>query len=383
MRIRCLLSLLLLALSALAVAAPLVAAQAAAPLGLNVIAAEISTEVTPAQFRNRAPSGNSWGRQQQRQNLFNQQRQRATQQRALQQQRIVQRRQELLQKQQQLAQFRVQQRQAIEQRRLLLKTQQAQLRDRQLFTQQLDASRVAKEKTSSAATRNLTVALLATAGGVTPQLQERLNKLTALNDNNPRPAVAAGGGGHRGGGDGTDDGGANRPPRSPLTPIFNVAAPNTLKAKLAPHRNSGQTWGVDPALQSADRATGVLREGGYIRNPNSWRLTDILSDNGRIRINGQVANGQYMYVVTTSNEIAIGTRSGQAMPHPTLVGGVDPRVRAAGIVEIRGGRIYSVDNSSGHFKPDRGSLHSAREVFGALPAGAFHRDFQGYLPYDR
>lgn len=186
MRMRLPLSLLLFALSAIAVAGPLFAAQAAAPLALEALAGEISGEVTLAQFRNRTPpSGNSWGRQQQRQNLFNQQRQRATQQRAMQQQRIVQRRQEVLQRQQQLAQFRVQQRQVLEQRRQLLKTQQAQLRDQQLLRQRADADRTAKD-TSAAVNRRLTaVALLATAGGVTPHLQERLGKLST------RPAEPA------------------------------------------------------------------------------------------------------------------------------------------------------------------------------------------------
>ncbi len=69
------------------------------------------------------------------------------------------------------------------------------------------------------------------------------------------------------------------------------------------------------------------------------------------------------------------------MPHPTLIGGANPQVNAAGIVDIRGGRIFSVNNASGHFKPGDGSLNSAAEAFGQLPSGAFHKNFQGYLPY--
>ena len=89
-----------------------------------------------------------------------------------------------------------------------------------------------------------------------------------------------------------------------------------------------------------------------------------------------------MYVVDESGEIIIGTRSGQRMPHPTLVGGADPQVRAAGIVDIRGGRIYSVDNASGHFKPGAESLENAQNAFSQLPPGSFHKDFQGYRRFD-
>jgi hypothetical protein len=105
----------------------------------------------------------------------------------------------------------------------------------------------------------------------------------------------------------------------------------------------------------------------------------MVTDSGRI--GNKQMSGQFMYVVDDSGQIIIGTRAGQRMPHPTLVGGANPQVRAAGIVDIRGGRIYSVNNASGHFKPGAGSLTAAENAFGALPSRAFHRDFRGYLPY--
>jgi hypothetical protein len=43
-------------------------------------------------------------------------------------------------------------------------------------------------------------------------------------------------------------------------------------------------------------------------------------------------------------------------PHPTLLGGKDPQVQCAGIIVFRKGRILSVDNQSGHFRPDIKSL---------------------------
>ena len=88
-----------------------------------------------------------------------------------------------------------------------------------------------------------------------------------------------------------------------------------------------------------------------------------------------------MYAIDESGDIIIGTRGGQRMPHPTLIGGENPQVLGAGIVDIRGGRIYSVDNASGHFKPGPASLEAAQKAFGNLPPSVFRKDFQGYLPY--
>jgi hypothetical protein len=92
-------------------------------------------------------------------------------------------------------------------------------------------------------------------------------------------------------------------------------------------------------------------------------------------------SGQFMYVVDDGGNVIIGTRGGQRMPHPTLVGGPNPSAQATGIVDIRGGRIYSINNASGHFKPGAGSLEAAERAFSNLPAEAFHRNFQGYLPF--
>lgn len=94
-------------------------------------------------------------------------------------------------------------------------------------------------------------------------------------------------------------------------------------------------------------------------------------------------SGQYMYVVDSSGNIVIGTRAGQRMPHPTLIGGANPQVQAAGIVEIRGGQIYRIDNASGHFKPSNESLFAAEKAFGQLPSNTFSKNFQGYIPYNQ
>ncbi|QDV51351.1 Calx-beta domain protein [Gimesia fumaroli] len=140
-------------------------------------------------------------------------------------------------------------------------------------------------------------------------------------------------------------------------------------------------FGVDPATRAADETAGVLVNGHYIKNPTAKSLNSLLTDSGKI--GGKQMSGRYMYVIDDAGNITIGTRAGQRMPHPTLIGGANPQVRGAGIVDIRGGRIFSVDNVSGHFKPGAGSLDAARKAFGKLPDSAFHRNFEGYLPYSR
>jgi hypothetical protein len=157
--------------------------------------------------------------------------------------------------------------------------------------------------------------------------------------------------------------------------------PTTLLAGsgLVLGRGSGPLFSVDRSMFAADEAAGVRFGGSYIKNPTAQSLSDLVTESGRI--GGKQMNGQYMYVIDSSGDITIGTRGGQRMPHPTLIGGEDPLVLGAGIVDIRAGRIYSIDNASGHFKPGAGSLDAARDAFGRLPAKVFRPDFQGYLPY--
>ncbi|MCP4746059.1 MAG: hypothetical protein GY874_07940, partial [Desulfobacteraceae bacterium] len=139
-------------------------------------------------------------------------------------------------------------------------------------------------------------------------------------------------------------------------------------------------WEVDSTMRAADEAAGVIVNGRYIKNPTAQNLSSLITESGKI--GGKRMSGQYMYVVDNTGNIVIGTRAGQRMPHPTLVGGANPQVRAAGIVDIRGGRIHSVNNASGHFKPGASSMNAASESFGKLPSNAFHKDFKGYFLYE-
>lgn len=143
---------------------------------------------------------------------------------------------------------------------------------------------------------------------------------------------------------------------------------------------SGHRYSVDSAMFPDDEAAGVLRNGEYVKNPTAHNINDYISE-GSNYLGSKNMNGQYMYVVDMDGNIIIGTRGGQRMPHPTLVGGRNPQVQAAGMIEIRGGKIYSINNASGHFKPSIESLEVAEDVFSNLPQNIFSKDFQGYLPY--
>ena len=88
-----------------------------------------------------------------------------------------------------------------------------------------------------------------------------------------------------------------------------------------------------------------------------------------------------MYVIDKDGNIIIGDRNKDYYPHPTLIGGENPQVQSAGMVEIRGGKIYKIDNASGHFKPGAGSLDISQEFFEQLPEKVFSKDFKGYEDY--
>lgn len=133
-------------------------------------------------------------------------------------------------------------------------------------------------------------------------------------------------------------------------------------------------------MHAADEAAGVLKNGVYIKNPTAQNVADIITDTGKI--GSKEMSGTYMYVVDLNGNVVIGTRAGQRMPHPTLVGGSNPEVLAAGIVDICGGKIFSVDNASGHFKPSSDSLTAAKQAFEGFNTDFFHKDFQGYIPFE-
>lgn len=110
---------------------------------------------------------------------------------------------------------------------------------------------------------------------------------------------------------------------------------------------------------------------GYSKNPTAQNLDNLV--NGNYIVNKHFTK-LVPYVVTTNGKIVIGSRNGNGRtlgalptPHPTLIGGRDPKVRMAGILDIRGGKIYSYDNRSGHYRPNIKSIKWADEAFKNFP----------------
>ena len=67
------------------------------------------------------------------------------------------------------------------------------------------------------------------------------------------------------------------------------------------------------------------------------------------------------YVLDTNGNIIMGKRANPnnskwRAPHPTLIGGKDPLVQCAGMITFKKGKILSVDNQSGHFRPNSKSM---------------------------
>ena len=134
-----------------------------------------------------------------------------------------------------------------------------------------------------------------------------------------------------------------------------------------------------------DLGRQVIVDGQYIINPSRNLIdqsTIEVTLSGKIKIDSNLLNGEYMYVVNLDGQIYFGTRAGGKMPHPTLIGGENPQVLSAGIAEVRGGKLYVVDNVSGHYRPDASSLEIAEIIFrDVLPEHAFTHKFEGFQPF--
>ncbi|MBR4948502.1 MAG: hypothetical protein IKZ29_08090 [Clostridiales bacterium] len=106
---------------------------------------------------------------------------------------------------------------------------------------------------------------------------------------------------------------------------------------------------------------------GYFHNPSAQNLEESIRD-GDIYSGEEKADTSFPYVLDTAGNIIFGKRANpnnpeKRSPHPTLIGGKDPKVQCAGIIKITDGKIVSVDNRSGHFKPNELSM---KKVYNAL-----------------
>ena len=137
------------------------------------------------------------------------------------------------------------------------------------------------------------------------------------------------------------------------------------------------SYSVMPDMNAADRDHGIYDDHGYEKNPTARNIEDAILGN---YIGDKHTNRKFTYVIDLGGNIIIGERNGNgpggdATPHPTLIGGRDPKVIVAGILDVRGGKIYSFDNQSGHFKPNIKSLEAAKKAFEKLPKPLFHKKY--------
>lgn len=117
---------------------------------------------------------------------------------------------------------------------------------------------------------------------------------------------------------------------------------------------------------------------GYRKNESAVNIEDCVQGHS-IVYEGKKANGKMTYVVDVDGNLIFGKRSNPVnpdarSPHPMLIGGKDPQVRVAGMIEFRGGKIYGIDTDSGHYRPPAQSLQAAEKILSELPREVFHRD---------
>lgn len=128
-----------------------------------------------------------------------------------------------------------------------------------------------------------------------------------------------------------------------------------------------EEYSVYSKMLKKDIKHGVYdpNHGGYKINPTSKLLTEML--NGEYII-GKGITLSLPYVIDTNNNIVVGKRNGNGRngvqtPHPTLIGGIDPKVKMAGMLHIKNGKISSYDDRSGHYRPNKESMKYADAAF--------------------
>lgn len=123
---------------------------------------------------------------------------------------------------------------------------------------------------------------------------------------------------------------------------------------------------VDEPMLQKDKEDGTWSEtNGYRQNPTAVNLESAIRD-GKVYIDGKVANGTYTYVIDAKGNVIVGKRNGGInfrTPHPSLIGGKDPVVLMAGMLTIKNGKIDTWDDRSGHFKPNIKSMKFADIAF--------------------
>lgn len=121
-----------------------------------------------------------------------------------------------------------------------------------------------------------------------------------------------------------------------------------------------------------DKANSSLytKADGYFKNPTATEIAAAICGN-TIAVDGKRMEGWITYVVSQSGQLIIGIRknplaAGGRAPHPTLVGGRNPAVKAAGMIFFRRGKIVCVNNQSGHYRPNIKSMPKVEEILDKL-----------------
>lgn len=128
------------------------------------------------------------------------------------------------------------------------------------------------------------------------------------------------------------------------------------------------SYGVTPNMLQFDINRGVY-DTTYEKNPTAKNIYEVI--NGEYIISKN--RDRYLtYVIDMNDNIIVAERNGngfggKATPHPTLIGGISPKVKMAGIIYLEKGKITSYDHHSGHYKPNIKSMDVAKKVFDKLP----------------
>ncbi|MCQ2488154.1 MAG: hypothetical protein MJ143_02620 [Clostridia bacterium] len=109
---------------------------------------------------------------------------------------------------------------------------------------------------------------------------------------------------------------------------------------------------------------------GYYKNPLATSITSAIKDD-KVYMNGKPAHGTMTYAMDKDGNMIFAKRfnpndSSKRSPHPTLIGGKDPQVQCAGMIEFSKGKIVGFDNGSGHFRPNEKSLDKVTKYFDDL-----------------
>lgn len=143
-----------------------------------------------------------------------------------------------------------------------------------------------------------------------------------------------------------------------------VRMSSPLKGQSQPFQ---EEYSVYAKMKEKDIVHGVYNtsRGGYSKNPTSKKLEDTIIDGYVI---SKSFTGSIPYVIDLNENVIIGKRNGNGRnglqtPHPTLIGGIDPKVKMAGMLHIKNGKIIGYDDRSGHYRPNPKSMEIAHKIF--------------------